>query len=557
MLRLFALCLALLAPGLLAAQPSPATDDPWIVTRDIEFVSRWPQGNRLREDRVTADLYRPRKAGRVPAAVIINSSGGVSGHTEITYARVLARQGMAALVVDSFQPRGVRRTGDDQNRVAQLQSNADAFAGFRWLAAQDWVDRSRIIVLGMSRGAEAAYSAALETLRRHMQATNIRFAAHVSLSAGSCNFQQRDVRTTGAPMFFMLAELDDGTPAMPCVEYIQRMRAAGNANIRWAVYPGVYHAFEWTAGIGFAPNDWTGRACAGRFWRDERNILYERSSGRRATNGNQTDFLFRQCMQIGYTVGGDERVKAQATSDLIQFLRDAEVLHDDEARAVVPDCATIPDGIQRRNCVRARNGWTGDLVALARAFRSGTGPRRDDALAARLFELAALRDHAQAQWELAIMIRQGAGGLARDLARALELARLSAESGDAAGSNVYGVMIRDGIGRERSDDEATIWFRRAADLRNSYAMTNLGRFMWDGRGGVAADRPAAIAMYRRAIYQDANPWAQVFLAEALMAGEGVTRDANEALALFQQAANQDREPDARRRAQAALARPRP
>ena len=147
-------------------------------------------------------------------------------------------------------------------------------------------------------------------------------------------------------------------------------------------------------------------ACAGRFWRDEWGRLYDRSSGQTATQGNQTDFLFRTCLQTGYTIGGGERVKAQATADLIQFLRDAEILSDAEARAIVPDCVTIPEGIHRRNCVRARNGWTGDLVALARAFRRNAEVRRDDALAARLFELAASRNHPQAQWELSIMLRQ-------------------------------------------------------------------------------------------------------------------------------------------------------
>jgi dienelactone hydrolase len=239
-------CLALLIPASLAAQPVKVPEEPWQLTRDIEIVSQWPQRDRLHDDRITADLYRPRTEGRIPAAVVINSSGGITAHTELYYARVLARHGIAALVVDSFRPRGVRRTGDDQNRVAQTQSNADAIAGFRWLAGQSWVDPSRIIVLGMSRGGEAAYSAALEVLRRHYEASDIRFAAHVSISPGGCNLQQRDARTTGAPMFFMLGELDDGTPALPCVEYIERMRTAGNANIRWAVYPGVYHAYEWT-----------------------------------------------------------------------------------------------------------------------------------------------------------------------------------------------------------------------------------------------------------------------------------------------------------------------
>ena len=116
-----------------------AAEENWTRTIDIPLVTKWPRGNTFQEDKVTAELYRPKIEGRVPAAVIINSSGGVSAHTELYYARLLASQGVAALVVDSFMPRGVRRTGDDQNRVSQTQSNADAVTGFRWLAAQPWI----------------------------------------------------------------------------------------------------------------------------------------------------------------------------------------------------------------------------------------------------------------------------------------------------------------------------------------------------------------------------------------------------------------------------------
>ena len=62
-----------------------------------------------------------------------------------------------------------------------------------------WVDPTRIVVLGMSRGGEAAIAAAIEPLRERMQASDVRFAAHVVIAPGGCNFQQRDVRTTGAP----------------------------------------------------------------------------------------------------------------------------------------------------------------------------------------------------------------------------------------------------------------------------------------------------------------------------------------------------------------------
>lgn len=530
------------------------SDEPWQVTQDINLTSRWPVGRTgFREDRVTADLYRPRAEGKVPAAVIINSSGGVVAHTEHYYARVLAKAGVAALVVDSFGPRGVRRTGDDQNRVQQYTSNADAFAGHRWLAAQPWVDTSRIVVLGMSRGGEAAYSAALEGLRRRMQVGEARFAAHVAIAPGSCNFQQRDVRTTGGPIFFMLGELDPIQTVRACVGYAERMRAAGKAEIRIAVYPGVFHAYESTAGAGFAADDWASTACSGRFERDENFLLYHRGTNRRITEGSQTEYLFKTCLKRGYTTGGDERVKAQATADLLQFLRDVDVLRDEAARALVGDCGQISDAPLRLNCTRARAGWTADLVPMARAYRAGRGVTKDIEQAVRLFELATRRGNSHAMWELSVHYRNGSG-VARDPARALALAKAAADAGDAAGMNVLGVMHRDGIGTPKSDTEARQWFERAALLLNSYAMVNLGRFRKDGRGGLTPDAAAAIVLWRKAVLRGDNPWAKVALGEALEKGEGVAKSEAEARALFEAAVNQDAEPEARKRAEEALAR---
>jgi dienelactone hydrolase len=543
----------LLFVALLTALPTTAADEPWQFTRGIELTSRWPQGlTGFGEDRVTAVLYRPQMEGKLPAAVIINSSGGVNAATEHYYARVLVREGIAALVVDSFSPRGVRRTADDQNRVAQTKSNADAFAGHRWLSAQTWVDPDRIIVIGMSRGGEAAYSAALEVLRKRMQVGNARFAAHIAIAMGSCNFQQRDVRTNGGPIFFMLGELDQIQRVGPCIEYIERMRKAGKATIRVAVYPGVYHGYEGTAGVVFASDDWASNDCYGRFDRDENFLLYHRGTNQRITQGSQTDYLFKTCLKRGFVVGGDERVKAQARADLLQFLRDAGILRDEEALAVVPDCAKLPESL-RLNCTRARAGWTGDLVALARAFRGGADVPRDAALAVRLLELAAARGHPQAQWELSIQLRQGSG-TGRDLKRALTLAKTAADAGDPAGMNVYGVMIRDGIGRPHDDEEARVWFERSADLLNTFGMVNLGRFYKEGRGGLARDPAAAVALWRTAVLKGENPWAQVLLAEALEKGEGGGANKAEALTLYRAAAAQDREPEAKKRAEEAMAR---
>ena len=550
---LAAVLLLLSAADVLHSAPAGASE-PWEVTEEISLTSRWPAGRTgFREDRVTGVLYRPKAPGRVPAAVIINSSGGVIAHTEHYYARVLAGAGMAALVVDSFGPRGVRRTGDDQNRVQQYTSNADAFAGHRWFAAQPWVDTTRIIVLGMSRGGEAAYSAANEALRRRMQVGEAKFAAHVAIAPGSCNFQQRDVRTTGGPIFFMLGELDPIQTVGTCVGYAERMRAAGKAQIRIAVYPGVFHAYEGTAGTSYAADDWASTACAGRFERDENFLLYHRGTNRRITEGSQTEYLFKTCLKRGYTVGGDERVKAQATADLLQFLRDADVLRDEAARALVGDCGAITDAPLRLNCTRARAGWTADLVAMARAYRAGRGVTQDAERAVRLFELAVARGNSHAMWELSLHARNG-WSVPRDTTRALALAKAAADAGDPAGMNVLGVMHRDGIGTPKNDAEARGWFERAALLLNSYAMVNLGRFLKEGRAGLARDPEAAVALWRKAVLRGDNPWAKVALAEALERGEGVAKNEAEARVLYQAAVEQDAEPEAKKRAEEALAR---
>lgn len=535
----------MVAPSALALPGSGADD--WTATTDIPLVSKWPRGKATQSDNITADLFRSTRQGRLPAVVIVNSSGGVTAHTELYYARLLASHGMAALVVDSFTPRGIRNTVADQSQLRTGQSAADAAAGFRWLSAQPWVDPARIIVLGMSKGGIAALTTATEADRRLYGITDVRFAAHVSIAPG-CEFQNEDARTTGAPIFFMLSELDDYTPIQPCLEQVERMRAAGNATVRLAVYPGVYHAMESAGGVVEITVE---RAKRCRIFRSG-DRWFDRSTGKLAPAGQERAYIMKNCIDTGpVTVGGDGRVKAQAVADLVQFLRDVDVVEDREARAVVPDCASFAPGNTRRNCERARRGWTGDLVALGRAYRTGKDVPRDDVVAASLFRLAAARGEPIAQMQLALMLRER--GNPQDLSEALSLARAAAEAGERVAMNQVGVMLRDGIGTARDEVGAVQWFRRAALLRNPYSLAHLGEAYWSGRGGVERDRVEAVKLFRKSAYFE-NAWGRLYLARALETGEGTERKEAEAIALYRLVATADGEPIARKRAAEALTR---
>jgi dienelactone hydrolase len=544
---LLAFCAALILSPFPVTKATGAQET-WTVTRDIQLVSRWPVAGKVREDTVTADLYRPTGPGPFPAAVIINSSGGVAAHVEPFYARLLASHGVASLVVDSFTPRGIRSTEKDQGQLAQSQSDEDAAAAFRWLAQREFVDRSRIFVLGMSKGGITAIRTAILIDRRRLRIEDVNFAAHVAIAACS-SLQPADVHTTDAPIFFMIAEFDDYTPAERCLDLIARMRRAGVKNIRFAVYPGVSHAYENTGGLRRIEVE-RGRGCDVLY--DERMKGFDRRTGK-PISGDLRQYLLKTCVDNGpVTVGGDPRVKAQAVADLLQFLRDADVIVDAEARAVVPECRSFSDENLFANCRRARAGWTCDLVALGRAFRYPGGPRRDDVLAARLFRLAADHGHPAAQWELSLMHRQGAG-VPQDLATALSLARASAEAGEAAAFNIMGVMARDGVGRSRDDADAAQWFQRAADVHHSYGLANLGRMYWQGRGGLVENHGEAVRLWRLAAHLE-NAWGRLLLAEALQKGDGVDRDLSEAKRLLRAVVAQEVDLEARERATEALSR---
>ena len=269
---------------------------------------------------VKAKLYLP-DAPKLPlAAVIISpSSGGVSANREIYYAYELAQIGIAALVIDSFGSRGLWTSVHDQGVLNPWQSGNDAVAGLRWLVADRRFDRDKIGVMGVSKGGIVAMNMAEEVRRRWMRMTDESFAAHIPISP-DCTWINRSMRTTGAPIFFMLAELDDQTPASACVEHAERLRAAGNQKIEVKVYKGAHHAWE-SLGHGpyFDPVAQNFSRC--RLWFEDDGTSVS-SDGVRVPSGGEFEWVKKNCMTLGtHCCGETSALKRQSTDDLIAFLR--------------------------------------------------------------------------------------------------------------------------------------------------------------------------------------------------------------------------------------------
>jgi len=286
----------------------------WLVLLLVSSEAFAQVGERVEFGGIYGDLYRPAGVAKAPAVVLVHGSGGVTGAREGFWARELSHAGMAVLVIDSFTPRGVSTTVEDQTRVSQRQMVDDAYAALAYLARLPEIDASRIAVMGFSKGG----SVALISSDRRTQRGGAAFAAHIPFYPG-CTSQYRNPQTS-APVLVLIGADDNYTGVKTCAEYVERMRAAG-ANVQLKTYPGAHHGFD---GDTMNPRPFF----VSRAQNFRECTIYIEDDGRQTLGGERLrspehafDLMRRTCMKTGATVGASHAAKMQALEDVKAFLK--------------------------------------------------------------------------------------------------------------------------------------------------------------------------------------------------------------------------------------------
>lgn len=278
--------------------------------------------------RVTAEIYwpaaqGPANQGSVPAMVIHHGSGGISDQREGRYARELAAMGVAAVVIDSFRPRGVSSTVEDQSAVSGPDFNFDALAALKALGTNSRIDRNRIGIMGFSKGGTSALMAAhLNQLAAAGVPSGLRYALHVPFYP-SCSTQYYRPRTTGQPIHMLLGGADTYVGVEPCTTYAEALRANG-AQVEVKVYPGAGHGFDGGRAY-FMPRGENYSQCV--FQQQPDGSFVERKSGvtTNTANGMPVDGAMAKalaaCRALGVSGGLQEAAAAQSLVDLKSYVR--------------------------------------------------------------------------------------------------------------------------------------------------------------------------------------------------------------------------------------------
>lgn len=116
---------------------------------------------------LTGRLYRPSGMAKVPVVILMHGCSGLRFGVTASlhaHANTLNRNGFAALILDSFGPRGVAGgwvcKGLDRLADARIYRLRDAKDAARWLKSQPDIDARNVFLMGQSNGGSVALRAA-------------------------------------------------------------------------------------------------------------------------------------------------------------------------------------------------------------------------------------------------------------------------------------------------------------------------------------------------------------------------------------------------------------
>lgn len=209
-------------------------------------------------------------------------------------------------------------------------------------------------------------------------------------------------------------------------------------------------------------------------------------------------------------------------------------LNPNDAAAMTLLGALYADGLGAPQDLKSAGVWfrraheRGDVnatFALAMASLRGSGVDRDPARGRELLEEAVKRGHGPAAYNLALVVL---GPQNPDFARAAELFRIAVAADLPDAEYALAILLREGRGITRSEAQAASLLRRAALLGHREAQVEYAVMLFNG-DGVAKNEAAAARSFRQAAFQG-SAIAQNRLARIYASGRGFPRDLAEAAA---------------------------
>jgi dienelactone hydrolase len=181
-------------------------------------------------------LYLPASGQASAGVVVLHGCSGVGNSTR-QWAQRLADWGYAALLIDSFGPRGYTNVCNRGGLVSPNTQARDAFDGAAYLRSRTDLGIRRVGVIGFSHGGSAVVKAVLAGLTRGPG--DPPFDAAVAFYPG-CSPAGRAIESD---TLVLIGDADDWSSPTRCAQWRDTIPDGGHS-LTMDIYPGALHAFD-------------------------------------------------------------------------------------------------------------------------------------------------------------------------------------------------------------------------------------------------------------------------------------------------------------------------
>lgn len=212
---------------------------PTLTLSDSHFLKGEADGTPVT---ISGQFRIARGAGRLPVVVLMHGSGGMGPNIEM-WSDEFNAMGISTFAIDGFTGRGLTSTSANQALLGRLNFILDIYRALDILAKHPRVDPERIVLMGFSRGGQAALYASLKRFHKMWNKSGVQFAAYIPFYPDCATTFIADADVADRPIRIFQGAADDYNPVAPCKAFVARLRAAGH-DVELTEYPNVWHAFD-------------------------------------------------------------------------------------------------------------------------------------------------------------------------------------------------------------------------------------------------------------------------------------------------------------------------
>lgn len=262
---------------------------------------------------VSGELSIAQGTGKLPVVVLMHGSGGAGSNVQ-HWKRTFNAMGISTFVIDSVSGRGLMGVGDNQALLGRLNYILDIYSALPILAKHPRVDASRIMLMGFSRGGQAALYASNARFQKMWNGSGVDFVAYVPFYPDCATTYRDDTDVVPRPIRIFHGTPDNYNPVRTCKAYVQRLKEA-KVDVELTEYPNAQHGFDSPLGSNPpvpAVRDQTVRECT----------IKEGEGGALVNQATGAQFTYKdECVRLGPTVGYDPEATQQATVAVTQFVK--------------------------------------------------------------------------------------------------------------------------------------------------------------------------------------------------------------------------------------------